>query len=61
MTKTWVIFLSLTLLVTVAWVSSAIYYAKPNKPVSAEVQAALEPLNPEFDIPTLKEIESKVR
>jgi len=48
--------LIITFIVTVLWIASSIINTKPSEEVSADLQTALEPLNPNFDQKTLDRI-----
>lgn len=49
MRRDWVIILSITFVVFIAWVVSDIYHARPGVQITAKLQEALEPLDPNFD------------
>lgn len=55
-TKEFIILISVTCIVIIAWIIADIAHTKSNVPISSSLQQALEPLNPSFDQTTIDQI-----
>lgn len=61
MNKNRLIILIVTTIAVVTWVVSQVIFAKPSTPVPANLQAALEPVSPDFDQETLAKIARTIK
>lgn len=55
-TKQFIITFIITFIVIMVWIAADIIHTQANVPVSASLQQAIIPLNPDFDQTTLEEI-----